>query len=669
MSIWSEEEKNIKAENKSLYEYVDEFFENIRGSKFLEYRDGQHTMASSVAEAIEGKELLVVEAGVGIGKSYAYLIPILYAYQNDPKFHGFIVSTSTIALQEQLVRDIENISKILGIEIPVTVAKGKTNYICEKKLNDWFEKNPEEKERYMEILERMDNGDIDRYDFSDIPEEVWNKIHITSCSFDKCSNFSKCSYCLNRKEFTKSNAIICNHDLLIQHLKRESDEGILNNPSVLVIDEAHNLEEKVRTSSKKYLDKRYFEYVLYNIHYRILEVHDDVLIDQDYFDALNGIFSEIRNSAKRYLLKSAKIDSEYEDVIRVSFQVTPKTKALIEKFIVYSNELLKKVESYEFIKKDIINMPEVDYLRNAVLVFQDLLKGDRSNNVFWAEFLGVEGRYVRINYVPKNLQNICSRILSDKNYAKILTSATLTTTYDDYSYYMDQLGLDKLRGISVTAELPLLSPYNYEDNCLVYYASDLPSPKDKESYLEKLSERISSLIKITDGKSLILFTSKKDMQEVYDYLSQQELSFPIYMQQNGNEKEIIDKFSKEENSCLLGTGTFWEGIDIGGSSLSQVIIAKLPFPIVEPVIQSKASIYTDGMGRVYIPEMLIKLKQGVGRLIRSGDDTGVISILDSRMQNYNDRYDDIITDNLPGTEITSDLEKVKEFSKQKILRL
>ena len=271
-------------------------------------------------------------------------------------------------------------------------------------------------------------------------------------------------------------------------------------------------------------------------------------------------------------------------------------------------------------------------------------------------------------YAPKEIDKITSRLLSNPNYGKILTSATLTTQDDDYSYYAKSIGLDNIIGINVLKEFSINSPYNYQDNTLIYYGNDLPNPNDKELYLEEIKVRIKELVNITNGKSLILFTSKKDMHEVYEYLKD-EVDFPIYIQEDGKEKALIENFQNEENSCLLGTGTFYEGIDIKGSSLSQVIIAKLPFPIVEPVIMDKASIYTNGFKKVYLPEMLIKLKQGVGRLIRSENDTGIISILDSRMQNYDNKYDNIIKNNLPNTTITTSLDKVKEFAKQKIKSL
>lgn len=668
MSIWKEEKKKTTQDESKLYNQVDNFFENIKGVKNLEYREGQHTMALDIAEVIKNKEILLIEAGVGIGKSYAYLIPIIYEYQNNPEFHGFIISTSTIALQEQLEKDIKNIGNLLGIDIDVTVAKGKTNYICKKKLENIISSD-EENEIYEEILKRVnENGEIDRYSFSDLDEEIWKNIHITSCNFQKCSKALECPYLLNRQNFTKNGAIICNHDLLIQSLKRDDDAQILKEPNVLVIDEAHSIEDKVRNAYKKYLDKRHIENIFWNIHHRILNSDDSIEIEQEFFYNLNGLFLDILTNAKRGLAKNIKIDSGYDECVRVNFNITNKTKEKLNFLIKRIDKLLKEVKNYEILNNDIVTNKEIDELKEVRQSFCDLLDKDKSNYVYWVEFLGKDGKFIRIMYAPKEIDKITSRLLSNPNYGKILTSATLTTQDDDYSYYAKSIGLDNIIGINVLKEFSINSPYNYQDNTLIYYGNDLPNPNDKELYLEEIKVRIKELVNITNGKSLILFTSKKDMHEVYEYLKD-EVDFPIYIQEDGKEKALIENFQNEENSCLLGTGTFYEGIDIKGSSLSQVIIAKLPFPIVEPVIMDKASIYTNGFKKVYLPEMLIKLKQGVGRLIRSENDTGIISILDSRMQNYDNKYDNIIKNNLPNTTITTSLDEVKEFAKQKIKSL
>ena len=190
-----------------------------------------------------------------------------------------------------------------------------------------------------------------------------------------------------------------------------------------------------------------------------------------------------------------------------------------------------------------------------------------------------------------------------------------------------------------------------------------PKAKDHDLYLDSLAKKVAEMIRITNGKSLVLFTSKTDMKEVYQRLQEQEFPFDLLIQEEGKNAEVIkEKFKNDINSTLLASGAFWEGIDVKGESLQQVIITKLPFPVVDPIIQEKASQYTNGFEKVYIPEMLVKLKQGTGRLIRSATDQGIITILDSRTP----EYIETLTDNLPFSNVTADLEKVKEFADKKL---
>lgn len=191
-------------------------------------------------------------------------------------------------------------------------------------------------------------------------------------------------------------------------------------------------------------------------------------------------------------------------------------------------------------------------------------------------------------------------------------------------------------------------------------ATDVISPKsaDRKLYLDSLAKKIEELMDVTEGRSLVLFTAKKDMQEVYSRLREKEKSYKILVQEDGKDvNRLKEEFSKDETSCLLATGAFWEGIDVKGPSLENVIIAKLPFPTVDPVIQNKASVYSDGFREVYLPEMLLKLKQGTGRLIRSETDKGIVAILDSRVKDYAEE----ITSSLPYSNVTADMEEVERF--------
>lgn len=667
MSIWKED--NCVEENIDLYKKIDVFFENTKTSKVLEYREGQHTMALDVLDAIKNKDILLIEAGVGIGKSYAYAVPLLYAYENVEKFNGFIISTSSIALEEQLKEAITSLAQDMGIEIPVTVAKGKTNYACLRKLKNLSETEEDEKQQevYQELLARTLENEADCFALEDVEEETWNKIHITSCAFQKCPEYYHCPYIIEREKFSQGGAIICNHDLLIQNLMRSSDEKIFQHPQALVIDEAHQLEEKIRNANVHYLDKRRIENIVYRIHNQIFGLLTSPL-ESDFFDLLNSIFSRIRTSAKIKALRDNEEQIDLDKNTKAGFSIS---KDLRDDIIYLIDFLKKTILLYEKYEKDMnsaIPSSEIDEIKDTIKVLKDMLLRENSKNVYWASFFGDKAQYVRVYYSPRNLSNIASRLLSDSNYGKILTSATLTTGKDDYSYFANGIGLDKIVGINTLKEFPQASPYDYKNNSLIYLDKTVPTPDNKEAYLEAIYERIRKLLALTEGKSLVLFTSKNDMNYVHErLLGTTDFQFPIYKQEKKNEYQIKKQFAENTDSCLFATGAFWEGIDIQGKSLSNLIITRLPFPIVDPIMNEKAREYSDGFGKVYLPEMILKLKQGIGRAIRSEEDSALISILDSRLERYNQNYNNIIYDNFSLYPITSNEEEVEEFVKRKIL--
>lgn len=665
MGFWKE--KQVIKQDAELLEKVDTFFENLKNSKVLEYREGQHTMALDVLDAIQNKEILLIEAGVGIGKSYAYLIPLLYSYEKCENFQGFIISTSTIALEEQLKNAILHLSNELNIDIPVTVAKGKTNYVCLKKLKQLSEMttNQEEKEVYKKLLKLALSGQNDRMLLEDVEEVIWDKIHITSCSFQNCFEYVNCPYIIEREKFSQKGAIICNHDLLVQNLARESDEKFLRAPQALIIDEAHQLEDKIRNASVRFLNKKHIENIIFRVCEQILGT--DFSHHDTYSDLLNKIFFQFRASANRNLLNNEIEKEDYTTNMKVGFKITPALQKNIETLIELLKQIIKMYANYEKELNSRITSNEIEEIKITMRLFEDMLKYEKSEFIYWASFVDKECNYIKIHYCPKDIKEYSARLFSDLSYGKVFTSATLTTN-EDYSYFAEGIGLDMVKGSSILKEFPQKSPYDYKNNALIYYDETLPSPDKRKEYLKSVSEKIASLIKETKGKSLVLFTAKSDMNYVYEYLNRRDdFSFPILIQEDGKQNQVKTKFMEDEDATLLATGAFWEGIDIKGRSLSNLIIVRLPFPLVDPIVDSKAREYTDGFGKVYLKEMILKLKQGVGRAIRSSSDTAIISILDSRVTRYNEKYNNEIFDNFLEYSITNDMDEVKDFVKKKIL--
>lgn len=277
------------------------------------------------------------------------------------------------------------------------------------------------------------------------------------------------------------------------------------------------------------------------------------------------------------------------------------------------------------------------------------------------------GSNTELVYCPKNTKEIVSRLYFNGEERTILTSATLTNATsgsleEQYSYFISNTGFPA--GDRGCLSEPKPSPYPYDEHAMIYYCDDLPHPtREHEAFIEKGVERLLEILSISNGKALVLFTAKTDMEEVYSILSQKSLPYKILMQQPGSSQDkVLNEFKEDTNSVLLGTGAYWEGISIEGKSLSNVIIFRLPFPVPDPIIEYKCSVAKDALMDVRVPEMIIKLKQGIGRLIRNFTDTGIVCIIDRRLRDEPpERYHDITWDSLPIKNRTSSLDELKRF--------
>lgn len=666
MSFWKDE--NVKVNDDSLFLEIEEFFNNIQDSKVLQYRDGQRSMAYSVVDTIKDKNILLIEAGVGIGKSYAYLIPLIKSIQDDEKFEGFIVATSTIALQEQLVRDVKKVGEMLGIpDIEVVLAKGKNNYICRKRLNAFLQNSDNFEYKYI-LDEVLINDTIDHKDFQDISDKMWSEFNVRYCHGMACPYYADCKINLERGNYDKAKIIITNQDLLIQDMKKDDDEKLFKGSRTIVVDEAHNLEEKIRSSYVMAFDKRYIESLLFRLYSSVSLYNEDFLPPSMIFDRLADFFIKIRGNSKTEIKKVTDDVDSFYDFNRVKFTVNESLKRASINLVDGINECISEVKRKDKAGNYKLDIKALNELMEIQKVIQDMLLKEKSKNIYWVDFLDAKGKYIRFTYAPKRIDELSSRLFARPKAGMILTSATLSVGDDDYNYYSSAIGLDKVVGKSVLKEFPEKSPYDYDNNAILYCPSDVVSPKaEKEAYLSDITSRIEELLEISGGKSLVLFTSKSDMNYVYEHINRNKFDFPIYVQgESAGVKDLKEKFESEIASCLLATGSFYEGVDIKGSSLSQVIITKLPFSVVDPVMDYKASEYADGFFKVYLPDMITKLKQGTGRAIRSEEDTAIISILDPRIHDYNTRYDNIIFDSLPFSNITNDIEDVRKFANKKI---
>lgn len=628
----------------SIRKQTVDFFRNT-AENGLEIRQGQVEMADEVCTAFEKRLPLAVEAEVGIGKSFAYLVPAILKFVQDHK--QIVIATSTIALQEQLNRDAHNLLKMLGVNIDIVVAKGMKNYICKRRLKGFVSRN---KQDFVsrKLLNIVQNGspDIAKINMK-IPDRILEKITIKNFGNEYCNvceSTMSCEYSAIRKQIAKGqNIVICNQNMLVRHfVNSERGRGIFaENCSVYIIDEAHNLESKFRDA--------------FSVSYS----------RKDLINRLNG-YSKMVSSDKFKLVRKL-VGSMCETIqtlyVELNRQVHQQKKAMDEgansffftrtnEVLINAKELHRKIERFETFTE--ASVPDVKQF------VEEIISTD-SDNIMWIE----NGENIRLCICKKDISRDISRLLFGKSNV-FLTSATIScrqygTPMEKCEYFLNNIHFPTSGIVSE----PKKSPFDYDRNTMMYVSQNMPIPNhnQKEEYREKSIAEIVQLFEITQGKTLILFTSKSDMEFVYRKLSNMNLSYKVLIQsKNSSQAYQLKRFKNDVNSVILGSGIYWEGINIEGESLSQVIIYKLPFPYPDPIISCKMVKTNDPLMEIAVPEMIIKLRQGMGRLIRSESDKGIVSILDPRLSSESkSRYKKTVFDSIPIKNKTENMAVISDF--------
>lgn len=642
-----------------------------------ESREGQENMALDICETINDDKHIMIEAGVGIGKSYAYLAPLMYYNKLIEK--PVLVSTSTILLQEQLVKDIKNISKVLNIYPEIVLAKGMSHFVCNDRAFRYLNRNEKCIKFYPWLknwIEDIDNGDRTKLPVQ-LSDSIWNSINVDDCKYVECTYKFECYYVKRRERMLETNGIIlCNHDLLVVDIqkKNKKQRPILSKDIKLIaIDEAHNLEDKVRNSLKQEWSFvnciKAIEESIFFIR-RTYKYNNIDRMDSEVHKLLEEVYGELWNQVQE---QYSNVKSNIGDIERfyINAERVHKKISLIVEII---DDLNTKVQLYGSNMFDNTQDNVIENLENIGEFFQNLTLKN-SNMLFWIEARNKKKSFKDIVIVgcPKKMNNEIRKLFFEEGKPQtILTSATLTNSFNGtneerYSYMIKNLGYP----IKNDGELsePKESPYPYNQNCLIYYKENMPHPtKCRELFIEKCIDTIVELLNFTNGKALILFTAKADMVEVYDKLISKGLPWKMLIQQEGSSQDsIISEFKSNINSVLLGTGVYWEGVSIEGIALSNLIIVRLPFPVPDPIIDYKKSLTTNSLMEVDVPEMLVKLRQGVGRLIRNYTDKGVVTILDSRVSDSSNRpYKNTVWEALPMKIKTNNIDVVKKFVKENI---
>ncbi len=647
-----------------------------------EERPGQAQMAKAIEESFTGQNLLLVEAGTGVGKSLAYLIPALrFAYINSQRI---IVSTNTKNLQEQLFnKDIPTVRDCLQIPFTAVLLKGRDNYLCLKKWQQVIfdtstTLNTREKEALLGLVVWQHftaSGDItENHSFArGRSGSLWKKIGAErhQCSGKKCHNFSNCFLMTIRKKSEKASLVVVNHSLLLSDSMNENNT--LGEYKHLIIDEAHNLADNASAHlgiSLSYADINSFTSLLYNVG-RAFEGGFIITLKSACAKSL------ITDSDRTYLNSRIDLIADYikkhkENIENVFFR----TRDVVRARGSYQKFRIKEIQEISSLSTDLKTLQVfVNDISNHLLMLLEYLSGinssvfkDHENNMhnleagvahaqelshslgqllepdfdkvaYWLSSINTDkDDYPAgvLNLAPLEVGEILQKALYDACDSIIFTSATISLR-GRFKYYKSRVGLLDFTGKALR-EMIVDSPFNYPQQAMVLAASFLPAPAD-DYFLAQAAEIIRQLIIKNRVGTLILFTSYKNLNEVYEIISEDLYRHNINLLAQGkgmSRSAMVEEFKKDTSSVLLGTSSFWEGVDLPGDALSLLVLYKLPFqvpsePIVEAFLEKLEKQGKKSFMHYMMPNALLKYRQGFGRLIRSSSDTGVVLTLDNRI--------------------------------------
>jgi len=629
-----------------------EFVEQIRAifsdkgllskAKNFEFRPQQQEMAAGVAHALEEERHLVVEAGTGVGKSLAYLAPaILFARAQHKKA---IVSTHTINLQEQLLyKDIPILKKILPVEFEAALIKGRQNYLCPRRLdraleqaNEFFT-GPEQNElnRLAKWARTTRDGSLSDLAIEPDPK-VWTQVcseaHI--CTQKTCGQDPRCFYQQARKRLLAADVLVINHTLLFMLLgspetQEERESGFLFPNDFLILDEAHTVEQvasrQIGIGISQYGLRSTIQR-LYNARTRkglftVMRDAEGVRFAAGLVDDAEKFFAAVESKCD---FKKGR-EFRVRDVDLVPDTITGQLAALQARIA----EVAKRADD-EFLKAELQEYARrIRDVRTGIAVFLDQ---SAREHVYWVERTGKTAQFLTLNAAPIDIAPVVRRMIFRDNCSCIMTSATLAVGRSDLAYFRRRIGADE-------AEPMLLgSPFDFRKQMKLFIVQKMPDPRDA-GYEEALEYWIAHFVEKTDGRAFVLFTSYRGMQQVAgpmrDFFSRKKLR--LLVQGEGTPRGLLlEQFKTTPRAVLFGTDSFWMGVDVPGEALSNVIITRLPFAVPDhPLIEAKLELIEGRGGDPFteysLPEAILKLRQGVGRLIRTKGDRGIIVILDNRV--------------------------------------
>jgi ATP-dependent DNA helicase DinG len=609
----------------------------------FEVRPEQIEMAGAVQQAFLNGRHLAVEAGTGVGKSFAYLIPAVDLATNG--MGRILVSTFTITLQEQLInKDIPFLNSCMSQEFNAVLAKGRSNYLCKRRLKFTLQRERlliDDKDSGLDKIwqwaEQTKDGSL-----SDLPflpnSRTWDRVKSEhgNCRGRKCLHFRDCFYWAARRRLENADIIVANHALLFSDLVlKDQNVSLLPDYKFVVIDEAHNIEHVAEDHFGIDLSNKRVKFVLDNLYntrtHRGLLTHTDAKTAVDLVDKINKesarFFKEIRTWYEQ--TKDENKGRCHKNF--VDDTLSGHLKNLCRELAKLAKQKKDDDEKYEI-------MRFVDLSKALIHDLENFLSQANADQIYWLEIGSGRTDTIRLKSAPLDVGPEIRRCLFNKYNSVVLTSATLCTGATEekggFDFFAGRIGLDDFEAVK------LGSPFDYQKQVKVYIEKELPDP-NQSTFIENAAEVIKKYLAKTTGGAFVLFTSYVMLEDVADKLAQWIAENNIKLLQQGahvDRSMLLRQFKTNGSNVLFGTDSFWQGVDVPGQALSSVIIVRLPFAAPDqPLLAGRLEQIRESGGNPFndyqLPTAIIKFKQGFGRLIRSKTDSGIVVVLDSRIVN------------------------------------